>query len=84
MGPMMTCGDVEHFMDDYLEGRLGFAKRVLFRLHLAMCDDCVAYIAKYQATIALGKAAFQDPEADASDHVPEELITAILDVRMPD
>ena len=78
MGPMLTCEDVEHFLLDYLEGRLGWAKRMLFRMHLLMCDECVAYIAKYEATIALGQAAFEDPDADAAAEVPADLINAII------
>ena len=78
MGPMLTCRDVEHFMLEYLEGRLGWSTRVLFRMHLWMCDECVAYIAKYKATVALGKAAFDDLDADASTEVPEDLIQAIV------
>ena len=78
MGPMLTCREVEHFMLDYLEGRLGLATRLLFRMHLLMCKECVAYIAKYEATIALGKAAFEEPDTPASDEVPPDLIKAIL------
>lgn len=81
MGPMLTCRDVEHFLLDYLEGRLGLAKRALFKAHLLMCDECVRYIERYEATIALGKAAFDDPDRDAADEVPEDLIDAIVDVQ---
>jgi hypothetical protein len=35
----------------------------------------------YRETIALGKAAFRDPDAAVPGDVPEDLIKAILEVR---
>jgi anti-sigma factor RsiW len=77
----MTCRDVEHFLLAYLEDRLDWAKRIVFRMHLMMCDECVAYIAKYEAAVALGKAAFVDPAADATTEVPLDLVRAIMAAR---
>jgi hypothetical protein len=43
--------------------------------------NCVKYLAGYKATIELGRAAFDDPEAPAPDHVPEDLVRAILSAK---
>ncbi len=61
---MMTCHDVESFLDDDLDGSLPWGTRVRFEFHLRMCGECRRYIARYETTI------------EAS--VPTDLIAVIL------
>jgi hypothetical protein len=41
----------------------------------------VAYVRQYEQTLALGKAAFDRPDEPAAEHVPSELVEAILAAR---
>ncbi len=78
---MITCAELEAFILDYFEDRLTpFQKRV-FELHLKVCADCRRYLETYRATVALGKAAFQSPDAPLPDDVPDDLVQAILAAR---
>ena len=77
----LTCREVADFLMAYEEGELSPAERSEFDAHLAVCPDCVAYLASYRATVALGKRAFLDEDADAADEVPEDLVRAVLAAR---
>lgn len=81
---MITCGELEAFLVDYLDGTLPRGTRQRFRLHLNLCTDCRAYVRSYEATVALGKAAFAHPDDAPPDTVPDELVRAVLDARGPD
>ena len=74
----MTCRDFIGFLMDYLAGGLSDQERATFDAHLAVCPDCVAYLNTYQATVAMGKAAFTEREDEVPVEVPEELVQAIL------
>jgi anti-sigma factor RsiW len=52
-----------------------------FERHLAVCPSCVNYLQTYRDTIALGKAAFEDPDGPAEEFAPEELVSAVLRAR---
>ena len=81
-GPLMiTCREFEALILDYLEGRLPRRDRLLFDLHMRVCSGCRAYLADYTKTIALGKAAFAEPEARVPDTVPEALVRAVMAAR---
>ncbi|MEM6992175.1 MAG: zf-HC2 domain-containing protein [Myxococcota bacterium] len=76
---MMTCKDVERFLDDYLEGSLPLMTRIRFELHVRMCAECGPYIARYRRAIELGQQLLAEKgDADAAEAVPEELIDVIL------
>lgn len=66
---------------EYLDGNLPPATRRLFEQHLAECVECVAYIASYEATVRLGKAAFTDEGGAPPPEVPEDLVKAVLAAR---
>ena len=72
----MNCREFADFLDDYLSGRLTVAEAAEFDRHLAECDDCVAYMQTYRATIDLSRTAFADGSAPAE--APAQLIRAIL------
>lgn len=74
---MITCRELEEFILDYLDGRLSRKARFVFRLHLLFCRECRDYVARYQRTIALGKAAFADEDVP----IPEDLVRAVLAAR---
>jgi anti-sigma factor RsiW len=76
--PELTCREIADFLMAYEDGELSEAMRREFEAHLAVCPDCVAYLASYRATVALGKRAFADENAAAAEEVPEELIEAVL------
>ncbi len=76
----MTCREFADFMADYLAGELPAAARAEFDHHLDLCVNCRKYLTGYEATVKLGRAAFEDQGALPPD-VPEPLVKAILAAR---
>lgn len=72
----MTCRDATAFLMEYLDGELSRESHRIFEQHLLQCPACRDYLASYQTTIALGKAACVDDAA--SNPPPRELVDAIL------
>ena len=54
----MTCRDFADFLNSYADGELEQAEREAFDAHLAICPDCVQYLAQYLDTIAAAPEAF--------------------------
>jgi len=77
----LTCREFADFLMAYDDGELPPAERASFDAHLAVCPDCVAYLASYRTTVALGRRAFADEDAAARTAVPERLVAAILAAR---
>lgn len=77
----MTCREFAEFMADYLSGELASEPRAQFDRHLSRCPNCSAYLKDYEATIRLGKQAFETPDAEVPDSVPDDLVRAILAAR---
>jgi len=77
----VTCRELADFIADYLSRELPAPIRDAFDHHLTLCPNCRRYLASYEATIALGKAAFDDENAAVPADVPEQLVQAILDAR---
>ena len=75
---MLTCKEFDDFMVDYLEGGLSIWQKCMCWLHIKMCRECAHFVKQYQTVIALGQAAFDNPDDEVSDSVPEELIKAAL------
>ena len=80
----MTCRELADFLMDYLNEDLPSDVRHDFDHHLSLCPNCVAYVRTYRTTIALGRQAFADVDAEAGAEVPRELVQAILAARKPD
>jgi anti-sigma factor RsiW len=77
----VTCKDFASFILDYLENELDGPTRAKFEYHLSICPNCVRYLAHYRATIAAGRAAFEQPSGALPPEVPEDLVRAILAAR---
>ena len=77
----VTCREFADFMADYLSGTLTPDLREPFDHHLSLCVNCQRYLTSYRETVALGKRAFDDVEAELPSEVPEDLVKAILAAR---
>ena len=77
----MTCREFAEFMGDYLSGELPAAARAEFDHHLDLCVNCRKYLKGYEATVKLGRAAFENENAALPPDVPEPLVKAILAAR---
>jgi anti-sigma factor RsiW len=78
---LVTCQDFASFILEYLENELQPATRATFEHHLSICPNCVRYLAHYEATVAAGRSAFQEPDGVLPQDVPDELVRAILAAR---
>lgn len=78
---MITCAEFESVILAYLEDELPARQRAVFDFHLRICRECRDYLAAYQRTVEIGKAAFEEPDAAVPDSVPEDLIEAVLAAR---
>ena len=78
---MITCGEFEDFIADYVDGALSDRQRRVFELHMRVCRECRDYLAAYRCTMEIAKRAYDDPEGPVPDEVPEDLIKAVLAAR---
>lgn len=76
----LTCRELADFVMAYLDDELAPAARRDFEAHLAECEDCVAYLRSYRATVALERTLAGGGDADAPE-MPEALVQAILAAR---
>jgi len=70
---MLTCRDLSHQADAYLDGEVGLWKRLRIRLHLSMCDGCSRFIGQMRSTRSLVSV-----EADAPETGEDARIDSIL------
>lgn len=75
------CSEIHDALDDYLEASMTPAERATFDAHLAVCPPCRDYLASYETTIRLGKAAFAEPPTEPAPPPPPELLAAVLAAR---
>lgn len=78
--PYLPCREVLDFLYLYLSGELPAEEMAEFERHLGVCPSCVNYIESYRKTIALGQAAFEEPEQLVGP-IPDELMAAIQSAR---
>ncbi len=50
---MMKCKEVTELATEYVDGGLPFWRRLAFRMHVAMCRHCRAFLDQVRKTIAL-------------------------------
>ena len=74
----MTCREFAEFIADFLDGELPATEHQQFERHLSRCVNCTRYLDSYRQSIALGKRAFDDDDAEVPSDVPEDLVKAIL------
>jgi anti-sigma factor (TIGR02949 family) len=48
----MVCQELVEVLTEYLDGSLGAHDRARLEAHLAVCDDCQAYLDQFKTTIA--------------------------------
>jgi anti-sigma factor RsiW len=77
----VTCREFADFIMDYTSGELPADVGTRFEEHLHICPNCLAYLASYQATVRLGRRAFDCDDEPVPPTVPEELVKAILAAR---
>jgi anti-sigma factor RsiW len=78
---MISCQEFEAFIVHYLDDELNDQEKAIFESHLNFCKECREYLKAYKQTVALGKAAFANPETPIPLDVPEELIKAMLQAK---
>jgi anti-sigma factor RsiW len=57
----MACQELVEVLTEYLDGALGAHDRARLDAHLAICDDCQAYVEQFKTTIGLADS-FEHPE----------------------
>ncbi len=67
---MLSCKQITELITDYLEGRMKFADRMRFQMHVGMCKHCRAYLRQMKATVA---AVGQLPDEPMPDDVRDEM-----------
>jgi anti-sigma factor RsiW len=78
----MKCSElITTFLMEYVDGNLPPETLTDFEHHLHVCASCVSYLRTYRETIAMAAAAGTAARVDVQD-VPEELVRAILEVRL--
>jgi anti-sigma factor (TIGR02949 family) len=73
----VTCREFVEFLNAYLDGDLMPAERSEFERHLAICPQCVRYLAGYENTVRLVQQTLAGGD-DAPHDAPEQLIDAIV------
>ncbi len=77
----MTCKEFIDFLMAYLDGELEAETARVFEEHMKLCPPCVDYLESYKVTVALGRKACADEDAEVPPEVPEGLVKAILAAR---
>ena len=80
---MLTCQQLIEFLDRYPAGELPLRTRLAFRMHLALCRHCRAYLDSYRKTMHVMRAALRDdaPAPVEPPAPPAELVEAVLKSR---
>ncbi len=71
---LLTCKDVNRFLDEYIEGALDASLRSRFEKHIARCAPCKTYLDQYRTTIE----AVQEMALTGEPSLPDELIEHTL------
>jgi len=82
---MITCRELEEFIDDYLEDALRGTEKLKFEFHLSVCQDCRAYLERYKVAASVGQQILAQDERTVApaEEIPEDLVRAILAAREP-
>jgi anti-sigma factor RsiW len=77
----VTCQEFIDFLMAYLDGELAPEATAVFEKHMQLCSPCVDYLESYKSTVAMGRQACADKDAEVPSDVPEGLLKAILEAR---
>jgi predicted anti-sigma-YlaC factor YlaD len=69
---------VHQYLMAYLERELPSREQAIIDAHLAICVDCVNYLATYQQTVSMARSVFTQIPARP---IPAELVQAIVAAR---
>ena len=81
MHNMITCRELEDFIQRYLAGELADKQRSKFEWHLRLCRECREYLAAYKRTQEITGALLAPATSPVPDNVPEDLVKAVLEAR---
>lgn len=84
MPMMMTCGEVEDTLLDYVEGKLSGYALFKFEFHIRACRECRDYLKAYRKATELGGNILGSANDPAPEDIPEDLMAAILAARGAD
>jgi hypothetical protein len=84
---MLTCRDLSHKADAYLDGELNLWQRLQIRLHLSMCNGCSRFMGQMRTTRNLTETAIMTdstnglsaPGNPAEDAQIDSLLAALQD-----
>ena len=62
----MRCGDLERYLEAFLDGRLGRSRRAVLRRHLALCGTCQARVERLRQFERDTQRRFRAPEQPGS------------------
>ena len=81
---MLSCQEITKIVTDFLEGRMSFADRMRFQMHVGMCKHCRAYLRQMKATIgSLGQLPDEPMPTDVRDEMRKRF-AAWNDTRLAD
>lgn len=69
---MLTCKEVNGFLEAYLDDRLDPDTNAQFERHINQCETCSTYLQQYKATVALVKEA--DPAHSSAPDTPSDVL----------
>lgn len=78
--PYITCRELIAFLLEYIAGELPPERQEEFERHLSVCPQCVQYLKNYKATVAMAKAAENEPQIPMVD-VVEDVLAAVMAAR---
>lgn len=78
---LLTCAQFEALVDAYIDGELGPVARATLDFHMRTCPVCLRYLTAYRKVRDLAAETLTQPETEALESVPEDLVTAILAAR---
>lgn len=48
---MLNCQQLTELVTDFMEGKMPFADRLRFKMHVAMCPSCKRYLDQTELTV---------------------------------
>ncbi|MBI4042133.1 MAG: hypothetical protein HY391_01525 [Deltaproteobacteria bacterium] len=67
---MLTCQDVNKLMAQYMEKKISLHQRILFKLHLWMCEHCSQHLEQFEKNADVMK---KRPPTEAPKDLSERL-----------